>query len=132
MKVKFEPTFFAPHPYLKNVLAGMQFYEKAFGAKELRRFSNPDGSVHVGEMEIEGALFHIHEEKPSAGQLSPETSKSTSMQIGIFVADPDATVKNAVRAGGQVMSEVKDYEYGYRQGIIVDPFGHQWLIQKKI
>ena len=48
-------TFFAPHLALINVKAGMEFYVKAFGAQELRRFSNDDGSVHVAEMEINGA-----------------------------------------------------------------------------
>ena len=23
---------------------------------------------------------------------------------------------------------MQDYEYGYRQGIVVDPFGHQWSL----
>ena len=39
------PTFFAPHLTLRNVLAGMEFYKAAFGAIELRRWSNPDGKT---------------------------------------------------------------------------------------
>ncbi len=31
--------------------------------------ATPDGSVHVGEMEIDGALFHMHEETPKSNQL---------------------------------------------------------------
>ena len=38
----------------------------------------------------------------------------------------------AVRAGATEISATKDYEYGYRQGEIKDPFGHHWLIEKKI
>jgi PhnB protein len=48
------------------------------------------------------------------------------------VPDPATTVKRAVAAGGQVVSPVTDYDYGYRQGIVKDPAGHLWLIQKKI
>ena len=29
-----------------------------------------------------------------------------------------------------VLSPVIDYEYGYRQGEIKDPFGHHWIIEK--
>ena len=125
-------AFFAPHLSMRNVLNGMEFYKKAFGAIELRRWSNPDGSVHVGELEIDGALFHIHEETPASNQLSPETVRSTTLVIGIFVADPDGLYNRAVAAGAKVLSPIQDYDYGYRQGVVVDPFGHQWLIQKKI
>ena len=71
-------TFFAPHLTVLNVLAELNFCKAAFGALELRRFSNPDGSVHVAEMSIGGALFHIHEEMPGSAEMSPETLKGTS------------------------------------------------------
>lgn len=126
------PTFFAPHLALRNVLEGMEFYKKALGATELRRWSNSDGSVHVAEMAIETAMFHLHEEVPRNGQFSPETLKSVSVVIGLFVSDPHKFVKKAVVAGAREINPVQDYDYGYRQGTIADPFGHQWLIQKKI
>ncbi|MBS1507276.1 MAG: VOC family protein [Bacteroidetes bacterium] len=125
-------TFFAPHLALKNVQAGMDFYVKAFGAIVLRSFDNSDGSVHVAEMEIEGAMFHLHEESPHNQQLSPETVGATTNLVGIFTSDPDKHFNRAVVAGGSVSSVMQDYEYGYRQGVVTDPFGHQWLIQKKI
>jgi PhnB protein len=127
-----QKTVFAPHLTLKNVRAGMEFYQKAFDAIELRRWSNSDGSVHVAEMAIAGALFHMHEEVPAAGELSPETVKATTSVIGIFVPDPHAFVKKAVIAGGRESSPVQDYDYGYRQGTVIDPFGHHWLVEKKI
>lgn len=129
---KHNQAVFVPHLASKNVLAGMEFYTKAFGAIELRRWSNPDGSVHVAEMSIDGAMFHIHEETARDKQLSPETVNVVTSLIGIFVADPDNMVQNAVAAGGRLTSPLQDYDYGYRQGVVTDPFGHQWLIQKKI
>ena len=125
-------TFFAPHLTVRNVLAELNFCKAAFGALELRRFSNPDGSVHVAEMSIGGALFHIHEEMPGSAEMSPETLKGTSSAIGLFVPDPAATVRNAVAAGARETSPVKDYDYGYRQATLMDPAGHVWLIQKRI
>ena len=38
-------TSFAPHLQSKNVLAGMEYYKKAFAAAELRRVENPYGTV---------------------------------------------------------------------------------------
>jgi PhnB protein len=125
-------TFFAPHLTVRNVLAELNFCKAAFGALELRRFSNSDGSVHVAEMSIGGALFHIHEERPGSAEMSPETLKGTSSAIGLFVPDPAATVKNGIAAGARETSPVKDYDYGYRQGTMIDPAGHVWLIQKRL
>jgi PhnB protein len=125
-------TTFAPHLQTKNVLSAMEFYKKGFGAIELRRWSNPDGSVHVAEMSIDGAMFHIHEEVSRNRQMSPETLNGVTCLVGIFVADPDAMVNQAVAAGGKITSPLRDYDYGYRQGVVSDPAGHQWLIQKKI
>ena len=53
------------------------------------RWSNPDGSVHVAEMSIDGAMFHIHEEVGRENQLSPETVQAVTSLIGMFVPDPD-------------------------------------------
>src|SRR5580658_4580179 len=94
-------TFFAPHLTLRNVLTGVEFYKAAFGALELRRFTNQDGSLHVAEMAIDGALFHLHEEVPASGEFSPETLKGTSSLVGLFVSDPAAVMKRAVAAGGR-------------------------------
>jgi PhnB protein len=121
---------FAPMLYLENVAAGIDYYSRAFGAAELRRFSNPDGSVHVVEMAIGCALFRLHEEVLKETELSPRTLKGTTTIIGLLVEDPDIVVANAAAAGGSVTHPVQDYEYGYRQGTVVDPFGHHWEIEK--
>jgi len=125
-------TFFAPMIYLNKVAPAIEFYKKAFDAIELRRWSNDDDSVHVAEMSIDGALFHLHEEVTRINELSPETLKGTTVVIGLFVNDPHAVMAKAVAAGGTEIDPVKDYDYDYRQGRVADPFGHHWLIEKKI
>lgn len=57
--MKANPTFFAPMIYLKQVAPAIVFYKNAFGAIVLRQWNNEDGSVHVAEMSINGALFHM-------------------------------------------------------------------------
>jgi PhnB protein len=125
-------TYFAPHLYIPGGVTDISFYEKAFGAVELRRFNNEDGTVHVAELSINGALFHIHEDKIAAGQLSPGKVNGTTALIGLFVQDVDSVMANAVNAGGIVVSPAQSYDYGYRQGEVKDPFGHVWLIEKEV
>ena len=86
----------------------------------------------MAEMSLQGQLFHLHEEVPRSKQISPETVDSTSVLIGVFTTDPDQLFDRAIAAGATIESPMQDYDYGYRQGTAIDPFGHQWLIQKKI
>lgn len=48
------------------------------------------------------------------------------------VPSVDCVMSSAINAGGKEITPAKDYEYGYRQGEIQDPFGHRWLKEKKI
>ena len=49
-----EKAFFAPQLYIRSGVKSIDFYIEAFGAVELRRFSNDDGTVHVAELESPG------------------------------------------------------------------------------
>jgi PhnB protein len=128
-------TFFSPQLFINNCAAAIEFYKNAFGVVELNRWSNDDGSVHVAELSFDGCIFHIHEPTEHSiqqNQNSPENVGSITILMGVFVDDPHAVVKRAVEAGAKETSPVTDYEYNYRQGTVTDPFGHQWLIEKKI
>jgi PhnB protein len=124
--------FFAPQLYISSGVRDIEFYKKGLGAIELRRFSNDDGTVHVSELSIDGAMFHLHEERPAKGQFEPIKRNGVTCLVGIFVDDVDKLINQAVGAGATIVNPAQDYEYGYRQGEIKDPFGHLWLIQKKI
>ena len=123
---------FAPQLYIKSGIKDIYFYTKAFGAVELRRWTNDDGTLHVAELSINGAMFHLHEESLKSGAFSPEKYKGTTTSIGLFVSDVDAVMNSAIAAGAIEISPAQDYDYGYRQGEIRDPFGHHWMIEKKI
>jgi PhnB protein len=126
-----QQTSFAPQLLIDNGVKDISFYERAFGAVENFCFHNDDESVHVAELMIDGAIFHIHEiSQPH--YLTPEKAKGVTALIGLFVDDVDEYVKRAVAAGAVEKSPVRDYEQGYRQATIIDPFGHEWKIEKKI
>jgi PhnB protein len=122
---------FAPMLVIPNGVSDVSFYTKAFGAEEIRRFSNDDGSIHVVEFSIDGATFHLHEQWETR-LISPARAGASTVSVNIFVDDVDAVVEQAVVAGAKITSPVQDFDYGYRQGDIIDPFGHCWQIQKEI
>jgi PhnB protein len=124
-------TFFAPQLIINDCAAAIEFYKKAFGVTELGRWVNDDGTVHVAELSFDGCIFHIHE-PTLKNKYTPESVNGVTTIMGVFVDDPHAVFKRAVDAGAIVENPVTDYEYGYRQGSVYDPFGHNWLIEKKL
>jgi PhnB protein len=124
-------TFFAPQLIITDCAGAIEFYKKAFGIVELQRWSDPDGTVHVAELSFDGAIFHIHE--PTASYPADALKAATvTVIIGVFVEDVYGVVSRAIAAGAKLIDAVKDHEYRYRQGTVEDPFGHHWLIEKKI
>lgn len=85
--------------------------------------------AHVSEMLIDGAMFHFHEEAYDGSSFDPAKHKGVTAIIGLMVADADAVMNRALAAGAKERSPMQSYDDGYRQGSIIDPCGHQWLIE---
>lgn len=122
-------THFAPELHIPIGTFEIDFYEN-FGATEIFCFRNDDGSIHVAELEYNGALFHIHETINDA--LEPISAKGVTSDIGLFVPNVEEVMQKAIQAGAILINATTDLDYGYRQGMFKDPFGHLWQIQKKI
>ena len=125
-------TFFSPQLFIPSGVLDISFYCEAFDAVEIRIFKNDDGSIHVAELSINNAIFHLHEERPLKRQFAPNKIKGITTLIGLFVEDVDIIINKALQAGATLLCPAQDYDYGYRQGNIQDPFGHQWMIEMKI
>jgi PhnB protein len=125
-----QPTI-RPVLSIRGAARAVDFYKEAFGAVESNRVTGPTGTI-VAELSIEGAGFVVADESPEHGNLSPESLNGTSVRIGLIVADPDAVASRAISAGANEIAPVADQDYGYRQGRIVDPFGHHWLVGRPL
>ncbi|HPH46708.1 MAG TPA: VOC family protein [Chryseolinea sp.] len=124
---------FAPQLYITSGITDLSFYSKGIGAEELYRFTNDDGSVHVAEFEIQGTIFHVHENnRPENGQLLPNSAKGVTCLIGLFVNDVEFYLQRALKHGAQLLMPTTDFDYHYRQAEIKDPYGHVWVFQKRI
>src|SRR6476469_2693264 len=124
-------THFAPELHIPNGTHSIDFYTK-FGATEHFCLRNDDVSIHVAELEFNGAIFHLHEIMRWFDALEPVSAKGVTTVIGLFVDNVHEVFNRAISAGATEISPVTDHEYGYRQGMFKDPFGHYWQIQKKI
>lgn len=119
-----------PYINVKDARKAIEFYKNAFGAKEVERFSMPDGSIGHAVIEIGDSRIMIADENIEWGNKSPLTLGGTPVCLCLYVKDVDAVFNSALKAGAKVTGDmvVKDQFYGDRSGTLTDPFGHQWSI----
>jgi PhnB protein len=117
-------------PYLavEDATEAIEYYTKAFGAKERVRMETPDGKVGHAELEVGDSLVMLSDPFPQASTKPPNELGGTTVSVFMYVEDVDAVVKQAVDAGATVTMEVADQFWGDRFGSVKDPFGHLWSI----
>jgi PhnB protein len=115
---------------VKDTVKAIEFYKKAFGAKETGRITMSDGSIGHAELEIGNSKLWLADENVQWGNLSPETLHGSPVSLCLYVDDADKVYANAVKAGAKVLEgmEVKDQFHGDRSGSLTDPFGYKWVI----
>ena len=116
---------------VRQAMQAVQFYARAFGATEIYRNTYPDGRI-AAEMAIGDARFRVADETPESSTFSPQTLGGTSVRINLLVSDPDALAERAIASGAIEVAPIADQSYGLRQGRLVDPFGHHWLIGRPL
>jgi PhnB protein len=117
-------------PYLAvdDAAAAIEYYTKAFGAKESVRMDGPEGTIAHAELEVGDSRVMLSDALPQFATRPPKELGGTSASILMYVEDVDAVVKRAVDAGATISMEVSDQFWGDRFGTIKDPFGHVWSI----
>jgi len=121
-------------PYLtvQGASKAIDFYKAAFGAEERYRLSTAGtGQVGHAEISIGGQAVMLADEFPGRS-TSPITLGGSATTFVLMVPNADAAFDRAVAAGATPIMPVGDQFYGYRMGLITDPFGHRWMIQHEI
>jgi uncharacterized glyoxalase superfamily protein PhnB len=121
-------------PYLRtrDADAAIDFYQRAFGAVEKFRLTEPSGRIGHAELEFGAATVMVSDEYPEYGIHAPRESAATGTAIHLHVDDVDILTKQAAAAGATVLMEPTDQFYGERSARLRDPFGHEWLLGHQI
>ncbi len=117
-----------PYLALDNAAEAIEFYKKAFGAKELVRMDAPGGKVGHAELQIGDSLVMLADAFPQSTTRPPSELGGTSAGVFLYVEDVDAVVGRATDEGATITMEVADQFWGDRFGSVKDPFGHSWSI----
>jgi PhnB protein len=112
---------------VKDAAKAIDFYKRAFSAKEIDRMEGPGGKgIMHAEIQIGDSRLMLADEFPGGGCVSPQSLGGSTCQLFLYVPDVDAAFQQAVSAGATADMPVADMFWGDRYGKLTDPFGHHW------
>ena len=118
-----------PHLLIRDRRApeAIDFYTRAFGARELHRVPSDDGRIMHCHLEIHGGSLMLNDDFPEY-RGGKEGAAPEGITLHLQVGDADALWQQAVAAGASVTMPLEDQFWGDRYGQVQDPFGHRWSI----
>jgi len=109
----------------------IEFYQKAFGAKEVMRQADGQSGVRHAEIQIGSSLLMMHDEFPEfPSHRSIQGMGGSPVNMFVYADDVDALYNQAVDAGAKALGPLEDKPYGRTAGV-VDPFGFTWWLCSK-
>ncbi len=125
-----------PYLTIKGAAAALEFYKKAFGAKENMRMPAEDGKrlMHA-DITINGGrvlMSDWFEEYQMDGKVDPPGPKHLApVAVALHYtkpADVDAAYRRAMEAGCRNIQEPQDMFWNARFAMLSDPYGHRWMM----
>lgn len=120
-----------PYLLVDGAAKAIDFYAKAFGARELSRLEMGDRIGHA-EVKIGDSVVMLSDEFPEMDFLGPKARGGATSSLLFYVEDVDQAFRRAVEAGCDTLQEPQDQFWGDRMGTLSDPFGHRWSLATHI
>src|SRR5438067_13382640 len=136
-KAKIDPVpkgFRTVTPYLSinGAAAAIDWYKKAFGAKEIVREPTPDGKLMHAQIRIGDSIVMMSDVFPGASSQSPDVLGNSSVTLQVYTKNVDKLWQQAVDAGAKVSMPLDNQFWGERYGKLKDPFGHNWSLSQRV
>lgn len=126
----------APILCVSDGAGAIEFYKKAFGAKEQGRQLGPDGERIMNAMlSINGGVVMLNDDFPEFADgvsSTPGALGGSPVTIHLQVENVDAAWEQALAAGATIRVPLADAFWGDRFGEVVDPYGHHWSLATRI
>ncbi len=128
------PPALTPYIVVSDARRAMDWYVEVFGAQRRGELHvNADGTIGHAEVGIGDAVLMFAEASdlwPDVPVRAPDSPATFSHTLHLEVDDVDASTERARRSGASVEREPVDQPYG-RGSVIVDPFGHRWMLLRR-
>lgn len=122
-----------PYIVVSDARRAVDWYVEVLGAQRRGEpIVNADGTIGHAELGLGDAVLMLSEASdlwPNVPVRAPDSPATFSHSLHLDVADVDGTTERARRAGASVEREPVDQHYG-RNAVIVDPFGHRWILMR--
>lgn len=121
-----------PHIVVGDAATAIDFYQRAYGAREDFRLDAPGGGILHAEITIGQSALMLSDatvEEAESGAFAAPASLGggTSVALHVFVPDVDSLAKRAEAAGAEILQPPRDTFHGDRTVILKDPSGHLWV-----
>ena len=110
-----------------DVRLAVAWYAEVFGFVE----HVPIGDGHRSQLGLpDGPPAELVVAEVRPGRRTPE--RGHSHQVMLKVADVALVLETALARNALLVEPAHDWEYGERQAVIDDPFGHQWVLNQTL
>jgi|SRR5579883_3068171 len=118
-----------PQLNLEGAADAIEFYKKAFGAKEVARALDPAGKkVMHAEVRIGDSPVFVNDVFPEMG----EGAKASRSNLWLYVEDVDQAFKRATDAGAHAKLPPTDMFWGDRMAQVTDKWGVYFTIAQRV
>ena len=122
-----------PHVVVRDTAAAIEFYSKAFGAVEIFRMPEPDGTrIMHALVRIGDSMMMLADTFAEYGSKNPEDLSGSPVVFNIYCDNVDEVVESAAANGAKVNMPPTDMFWGDRYAKLTDPFGHEWSVATHI
>jgi PhnB protein len=125
------PTL-TPYLIVRGAADAIDFYQRAFGAKEVVRHPGEAGRIMHAEIRVGDSPIMLADESPQMDAKSPMALGGSPVSLFLYVEDVDASFDRAIEAGATVVRPVRNENHGDRMGGVEDPFGYSWWLATHI
>ncbi|HEV2087783.1 MAG TPA: VOC family protein [Cryptosporangiaceae bacterium] len=123
------PPSLSPYIAVPDARRALDWYAEVFGAtRRGEPHVMPDGRIGHAELRLGDAVLMLADGSEDV-PFQPPTSRVFSHTLHLQVDDVDATVRRAEDAGAEIERRPQSEPYG-RVAVLVDPFGHRWMLNK--
>jgi len=113
----------SPYLLVKDVRAMLDFLAHAFGASELRRQADAEGTIRHAEMRIGDSVLMVG--------FRPWAELPIS-SVHVYVEDVDKVYARALDRGAMSLAEPRDLPYRDRSAGVRDAQGNYWWIGTRL
>ena len=128
------PTYTDLHPRLivDDPDAALAFYARCLEATILERFTDDADRVVHAAFSLGDDVVSMAQAVPEWGLASPGTLGGSPCLMHLTVDDPDGVAARMAEGGAEILIPIDDRPYGKREGRVLDPHGHLWILSTPI